>query len=62
MRRPGFIARQSRCPTGLLGRLIGHIISAETASANAEAERRHTGRAPDASAALSGLPPYRGSP
>jgi len=37
MRRPGFIARQSRCPTGLLGRLIGHVMSAETAAANGEA-------------------------
>ena len=37
MRRPDFIARQSRCPTGLLGRLIGYIMSAETATANEEA-------------------------
>ena len=37
MRRPEFIARQSRCPTGLLGRLIGYIMSAETAAANADA-------------------------
>jgi ubiquinone/menaquinone biosynthesis C-methylase UbiE len=37
MRRPDFIARQSRCPTGLLGRLIGHIMSAETAAANVAA-------------------------
>jgi ubiquinone/menaquinone biosynthesis C-methylase UbiE len=37
MRRPEFIARQSRCPTGLLGRLIGYIMSAETATANEEA-------------------------
>jgi ubiquinone/menaquinone biosynthesis C-methylase UbiE len=34
MRRPEFIARQSRCPTGLLGRLIGYIMSFETATAN----------------------------
>ena len=37
MRRPEFIARQSHCPTGLLGRLIGYIMSAETATANEEA-------------------------
>jgi ubiquinone/menaquinone biosynthesis C-methylase UbiE len=37
VRRPDFIARQSRCPTGLLGRLIGYIMSAETAGANAQA-------------------------
>jgi ubiquinone/menaquinone biosynthesis C-methylase UbiE len=35
--RPVFIAKQSRCPTGLLGRLIGHIMAAETAAVNAEA-------------------------
>jgi ubiquinone/menaquinone biosynthesis C-methylase UbiE len=34
MRRPEFIARQSRCPSGLLGRVIGHIMSIETAAAN----------------------------
>ena len=37
MRRPEFIARQSRCPTGLFGRLIGYIMSLETATANEEA-------------------------
>ena len=37
MRRPDFIARQSRCPTGLLGRVIGAIMSFETAAANNEA-------------------------
>ena len=37
VRRPNFIARQSRCPTGLLGRLIGYIMSAETATANDQA-------------------------
>jgi SAM-dependent methyltransferase len=37
VRRPVFIAKQSRCPTGLLGRLIGHIMAAETAAVNAEA-------------------------
>src|SRR5262249_5558173 len=37
MRRPEFIAQQSRCPTGLLGRLIGHIMSVETATANESA-------------------------
>ena len=34
MRRPEFIARQSRCPTGLLGRLIGHVMERETAATN----------------------------
>ena len=37
MRRPEFIARQSRCPSGLLGRVIGHIMSVETAAANESA-------------------------
>ncbi|MBI1814201.1 MAG: class I SAM-dependent methyltransferase [Deltaproteobacteria bacterium] len=36
MRRPEFIARQSRCPTGLLGRFIARIMAAETAEANVE--------------------------
>jgi ubiquinone/menaquinone biosynthesis C-methylase UbiE len=36
MRRPEFIARQSRCPTGLLGRLIARVMAAETAEANAQ--------------------------
>jgi ubiquinone/menaquinone biosynthesis C-methylase UbiE len=35
--RPVFIAEQSRRPTGLLGRLIGHIMAMETAAVNAEA-------------------------
>jgi ubiquinone/menaquinone biosynthesis C-methylase UbiE len=39
MRRPEFIARQSRCPSGVLGRLIGLIMSYETAAANDEALR-----------------------
>ena len=34
MRRPEFIARQSGCPGGLLGRLIGSIMATETAAAN----------------------------
>jgi len=34
MRRPEFIARQSGCPSGLLGRLIGSIMATETAGAN----------------------------
>jgi ubiquinone/menaquinone biosynthesis C-methylase UbiE len=34
MRRPEFIARQGRCPSGLLGRLIGSIMATETAGAN----------------------------
>jgi ubiquinone/menaquinone biosynthesis C-methylase UbiE len=37
MWRPVFIAEQSRRPTGFLGRLIGYIMSAETAAVNAEA-------------------------
>ena len=37
MWRPEFIARQSRRPRGLLGWLIGHIMSFETASTNEEA-------------------------
>jgi ubiquinone/menaquinone biosynthesis C-methylase UbiE len=34
MRRPEFIARQSRCPTGLLGWLIATVMASETASEN----------------------------
>src|SRR5262245_54616482 len=34
LRRPEFIARQSACPSGLLGRLIGRIMAKETAAAN----------------------------
>ena len=34
MRRPEFIARQSRCPSGLLGRLIARVMARETAEAN----------------------------
>ena len=37
MRRPEFIARQSRHPTGLLGWVIGHIMSFETAATNDKA-------------------------
>lgn len=37
MRRPEFIARQGRCPTGLLGRLLGRVMALETAAANARA-------------------------
>lgn len=36
MRRPEFIARQSRCPSGLLGRFIGRVMGVETAEANTE--------------------------
>lgn len=39
MRRPEFIARQSRHPRGLIGRLIGRIMAAETAAANDHALR-----------------------
>jgi len=35
VRRPEFIARQSRCPTGVLGRLIARVMAQETAPANA---------------------------
>lgn len=34
MRRPELIARQSACPSGLLGRFIGHVMARETATAN----------------------------
>jgi ubiquinone/menaquinone biosynthesis C-methylase UbiE len=34
MRRPEFIARQSRCPSGLLGVLIARVMAKETAAAN----------------------------
>ncbi len=34
MRRPAFIARQSRCPSGVLGWLIARIMETETASEN----------------------------
>jgi SAM-dependent methyltransferase len=34
MRRPEFIARQARCPSGILGQLLGRIMAVETASAN----------------------------
>ena len=37
MRRPEFIARQSRHPTGILGWVIGHIMSFETAATNDQA-------------------------
>jgi ubiquinone/menaquinone biosynthesis C-methylase UbiE len=36
MRRPEFIARQSRCPTGLLGLLIARVMAKETAEANTQ--------------------------
>jgi SAM-dependent methyltransferase len=34
VRRPEFVARQSACPSGFLGRLIGHVMARETAAAN----------------------------
>lgn len=40
MRRPEFIAKQSRCPTGLLGWLIGRIMEAETTAENDAALER----------------------
>lgn len=39
MRRPEFIARQSRCPTGVIGRLIGRVMATESAAANEHALR-----------------------
>jgi SAM-dependent methyltransferase len=39
MRRPEFIARQSSCPSGWLGRVIGHIMARETRAENAIALR-----------------------
>jgi ubiquinone/menaquinone biosynthesis C-methylase UbiE len=36
MRRPEFIARQSRCPSGFLGRLLARLMAVETAEANRE--------------------------
>ena len=40
MRRPQFIARQSRRPSGSLGWVIGYIMSFETAATNDEALAR----------------------
>jgi len=40
MRRPEFIARQSRRPSGFLGWVIGYIMSFETAATNDEALAR----------------------
>jgi SAM-dependent methyltransferase len=37
MRRPEFIARQARRPSGLLGRVLGHVMASETAGENAMA-------------------------
>ena len=37
MRRPDFIARQGRCPSGLLGIIIGRIMAHQTAAENAAA-------------------------
>jgi ubiquinone/menaquinone biosynthesis C-methylase UbiE len=37
MRRPEFLARQSRCPSGLLGAAVGRIMAHETARENAAA-------------------------
>ncbi len=37
MKRPEFIARQARCPSGLLGRLLGGVMALETASDNERA-------------------------
>lgn len=37
MRRPEFLARQGRCPTGLLGKVVGRIMAHETSEENAAA-------------------------
>ncbi len=37
MRRPEFIARQARCPSGLLGRVLASIMASETAAVNEKA-------------------------
>jgi len=37
MRRPEFIARQARRPSGLLGKVLGHVMGSETAGENARA-------------------------
>ena len=37
MRRPEFIARQVRRPSGLLGRVLEHVTASETAGENAMA-------------------------
>jgi ubiquinone/menaquinone biosynthesis C-methylase UbiE len=34
VRRPEFVARQSACPSGLLGRLVGRVMARETAAVN----------------------------
>jgi ubiquinone/menaquinone biosynthesis C-methylase UbiE len=34
VRRPEFVARQSACPSGLLGRLISRVMALETAAVN----------------------------
>lgn len=37
MRHPEFIARQGRCPSGLLGRTLAHVMASETVGENAMA-------------------------
>src|SRR5258708_31433721 len=37
MRRPEFLARQGRCPSGFLGSVVGRIMAHETAPENAVA-------------------------
>ena len=37
MRKPQFIAKQGRKPSGLLGRIVAHIMAKETAGENAVA-------------------------
>ncbi len=36
MRRPHFIARQARCPTGVFGELLARVMARETATENAK--------------------------
>lgn len=37
MRRPEFIARQARCPSGVLGHLLARVMAIETAADNERA-------------------------
>ncbi|MGD9884068.1 MAG: class I SAM-dependent methyltransferase [Reyranella sp.] len=34
MRKPLLIAKQGRCPTGLLGKLVAHVMATQTAAEN----------------------------
>ena len=37
MQRPEWIARQARCPTGLVGKILGRIMAVETTPENEKA-------------------------